>query len=134
MSGVKIVRALLVADSALIALVPATRVIAGVLPQATAIPSIAVTEVSRVDHQQLKGSAYGHSTSRVQVSVLAGNYPQQKQILGAVRHACRDKTGTVASIAGVSVLLDSTGPDFNDSDTGFFMQSQDFKVGYTEPT
>jgi hypothetical protein len=32
------------------------------------------------------------------------------------------------------VHLDGTGPDFNDLDTGFYMQSQDFKVSYTEPT
>lgn len=134
MSAVKIIRALLVADSALTALVPAARIIAGVLPQGTALPAVAVTEVSRITRNILKAGAYAQSTSRVQVSVMATTYPQQKQLLGAVRHACRDRIGTVAGVANVSVLLDSAGPDFNDPDTGFFMQSQDFEVSFTEAT
>jgi hypothetical protein len=134
MSAVKIIRALLVADAAVIALVPATRIIAGVLPQATALPAMAITEVSRTDRNIIRPGAAARSTSRVQVSVVAGSYPAQKQLLAAVRHACRDKTGTLASAAGVVVLLDSTGPDFNDPDTGFYMQSQDFSVSYTEAT
>ncbi|MDP3650902.1 MAG: DUF3168 domain-containing protein [Rhodoferax sp.] len=134
MSGVKIIRALLAADAALTALVPAVRIVAGVVPQGTALPAVAITEVSRVDINALKPGAYARSTSRVQVTVMAASYPMQKQILGAVRHACRDKVGTIAGVGGVSVLLDSTGPDFNDSDTGFYMQSQDFKVSFIEPT
>lgn len=134
MSSVKIIRALLVADTALIALVPAVRVMAGILPQGTAWPAIGITEVGGIDHQALSAGATSHSTSRVQVTIVASSYPEQKVLLRAVRHACRDKRGTIAGITGVSVLLGSKGPDFNDTDTGFFMQSQDFSVSYTEPT
>ncbi|OGB26193.1 MAG: hypothetical protein A3I66_00640 [Burkholderiales bacterium RIFCSPLOWO2_02_FULL_57_36] len=134
MSAVKIIRALLVADAALMALVPAARIVAGIVQQSTALPAVAITEVSRFDRPVLKPGASFHCTSRVQVTVIAASYPAQKQILGAVRHACRDKVGTIAAVGGVSVLLASTGPDFNDADTGFYMQSQDFKVGFTEPT
>lgn len=134
MSAVKIIRTLLLADPAMIALVPAVRVIAGIIPQGTALPAIAITEVSRVDHQSLKPGSQAHCTSRVQVTVVAGSYPVKKTLLGAVRHACRDKIGTIAGVSGVAVLLDGTGPDFDDTDTGFSMQSQDFKVGFTEPT
>lgn len=148
MSAVKIIRSLLAADAAVVALVPAGRIIAGVLPQGTALPAIAVTEVSRTDHQPLKAGAFGRSTSRVQVTLFATTYPQQKQLLGLVRHVCRDKNGQLDAtvigdwftyfehigVSGVSVLLAGTGPDFNDPEAGFYMQSQDFSVSYTEAT
>lgn len=148
MSAVKIIRALLAADTIVSALVPSSRIIAGVLPQGVVLPAVAVTEVSRVDRDSLKPGSFAHSTSRVQVTVIAASYPVQKQLLEAVRHACRDKLGVLDStvvgdwqtyflhigISGVSVLLAGTGPDFNDSVTGFYMQSQDFKVSFTEAT
>lgn len=134
MSAVKILRTLLLADPAVLALAPAARIAAGALPQGTALPAISIAEISRTDQRPLKAGANSLSTSRVQVTVIAASYPAQKALLGVVRHACRDKIGAIAGIPGVSVLLDSTGPDFNDPDTGFYMQSQDFKVSYIEPT
>lgn len=134
MSAIKVIRALLAADAAVLALVPATRIVAGVLPQGTALPALAITEVSRTDRNILHPGSTARSTARVQVTAIAASYATQKTLLQAVRHACRDKIGTVAGVPGVAVLLDGTGPDFNDSDTAFFMQTQDFMVGYTEPT
>ena len=134
MSAVKIIRTLLTADPDLIALVPAVRVIAGIIPQGTALPVIGITEVSRVDTNIVKAGATARSTSRVQVSVMTANYPAQKLLLKAARHACRDKVGAIAGVQGVTVHTDSTGPDFSDPETGFYMQSQDFKVSFTEPT
>ncbi len=134
MSAVKIIRTLLIADPDLIALVPAVRVIAGIIPQGTALPVIGITEVSRVDTNIVKPGATARSSSRVQVSVMTANYPAQKLLLNAARHACRDKVGVIAGIQGVTVHTDSTGPDFSDPETGFYMQSQDFKVSFTEPT
>ena len=133
MSGLKIIRALLVANSALIALVPSARVIAGVLPQATALPAIAVTEVSATEIDRIDAQAtHTMVTARVQVTVFATTYPTQKTILDAARKACNYQRGTVASITVVSVRRGSNGPDFNDPDTGFFMQSVDFLVTYHE--
>lgn len=134
MSAVKVIRALLVADAATLAIAPASSIIAGVLPQGSALPALAITEVSRTDRNILSPGSHARSTARVQVTVFTTSYPAQKTLLQAVRHACRDKRGTVAGVPGVAVLLDGTGPDFNDSDTGFYMQTQDFMVGYTEPT
>lgn len=134
MSGVKIIRVLLLADSDVLVMVPASRVVAGTLPQGTTLPAISITEVSRVERVVLKASANSHCTSRIQATVITDSYPAQKALLGAMRHACRDKIGLIAGIGGASVKLDSTGPDFNDPDTSFYMQSQDFKVSYTEPT
>jgi hypothetical protein len=134
MSSVKIIRALLVADTALLAVVPAARVIAGVLPQGTALPSVAVTEVSTVELSRIDAQAVDALIEgRVQVTIFAATYPAQKQLLDLVRKSCNYKRGTVAGLVVSSVRRDSNGPDFNDPAAGFYMQSIDFKVIYHEP-
>lgn len=134
MSAVKIIRALLVADAALIALVPASRITAGIPAQGMALPLIALTEVSRVDRNLVKGATTSRSTSRVQVTVMAATYPAQKTLLDAIRHAARDKVGVLSGLANVAVQLDGTGPDLGDPETGICQQSQDFRVSFTELT
>lgn len=134
MSAIKIIRALLVADSALTALVPAARVVAGIPAQGIALPLIALTEVSRVDRNLIKGAPTSRSTSRVQVTVMAATYPAQKALLGAVRHAARDKVGTLSDLSNVAIQLDGTGPDFMDTEAYIFQQGQDFRVSFTETT
>lgn len=133
MSGVKVIRSLLALDAALLALVPAARIMAGVLPQGTALPAVSVTEVSTVELPRI--DAQSPTTlvdARVQVSVLAADYPAQKALLTAVRQACNYKRGLLASVQVVSVRRGFNGPDFQDPDSGFFMQSIDFHVIYHE--
>lgn len=134
MTAIVITRALLVADTAFIALVPSSRVFSNIVPLATVKPYVCINEISRVDDVYISGQSKGRSTSRIQVTIIATSYSSQKAILGAVRHACRDKSGVVNGIPGVSVLLDGTGPDFIDTTTLDYMQTQDFKVTYTEAT
>lgn len=134
MSAIKIIRALLVADATLAALVPASRVVAGIPAQSMALPLIALTEISRVDRNLVKGSATSRSTSRVQVTVMATSYPAQKTLLAAVRHAARDKVGELSGLSNVAVQLDGTGPDFMDTATSIHQQGQDFRVSFTETT
>lgn len=134
MSAVRIIRALLVADAALVALVPANRIVAGIPAQGVALPLVAITEISRTDRNLIKGSSESRSTSRVQVTVMAASYPAQKTLLAAVRHAARDKVGALSGLSDVAVHLDGTGPDFMDSDTAIYQQGQDFKVSFTEAT
>jgi len=133
MSAVKVIRALLLADAALLALLPAARVVAGVLPQGTLLPAVAITEVSttetgRIDAQASTTLAEG----LVQVTVVAASYPAQKQLLDAVRRACNYERGSIAGIPVVSVRRSANGPDFNDPESGFYMQSVDFRVTYHE--
>jgi hypothetical protein len=134
MSAIKITRALLVADAALTALVPANRIVAGVPAQGVALPLIALTEVSRVDRNLVTGSATARVTARVQVTVMATSYPAQKTLLGAVRHAARSKVGTLSGVSNVAIQLDGTGPDLMQSDTSIYQQAQDFRVTFTEAT
>jgi hypothetical protein len=69
----------------------------------------------------------------VQVTFVAQNYPQQKQLQRAVRHAAADKINpTVAGISGVTIHTDSAGPDFYDQDYAGWRGSQDFRTKYLE--
>lgn len=133
MNSVKVIRALLVANAPVLAIVPAAQVIAGVLPQGTALPALGITEVSTVELGRI--DAQSPTTlveSRVQVTVFTATYPAQKTLLDAVRKACNYQRGSLAGVTVVSVRRGSNGPDFNDSESGFFMQSVDFMVTYHE--
>lgn len=134
MSAIKIIRSLLVSDTDLVALVPSSRIVAGIPAQGMALPLLSLTEISRVDRNLIKGSSTSRSTSRVQVTVMAASYPAQKALLAAVRHAARSKVGDLSGLINVSVLLDGTGPDFMDNETAIYQQGQDFMITFTEIT
>ena len=133
MSGVAIVRALLVASAPMIALAPAARIKAGVLPQGIALPAVGVTQVSGTDRNIVNPSATVRVTERVQVTVLAADYVKLKSAMAQVRKACRDQRGTIAGFGSSLVLTDGQGPEGNFGDgSGIYMQTQDFSVSYAQ--
>ena len=132
MNGVAAVRQVLIADAALIALVPATRIAAGVLPLDTALPAISVTSIGSNDRNLPTPGAYRHVSERVQVTVMAATYPSQKAILKAVRHAAADQFPTVSDISAVTIHTETTGPDFMDEAASIYLGSQDFRVTFSE--
>jgi hypothetical protein len=134
MSGVNVIGELLRADANLLAIIPAERIKAGLLPENAAIPAIAVTQISGVDRNILSQGETRRVAERVQVTVLASNYRQKRALLQLVRYACADKRGDIAGEADVVVLTDGTGPDFLSDDSAIWMQTQDFTVSYNEAT
>lgn len=131
--GVDIVRALLSADSAVLALVPVGRIGAGVLPGSTQLPAIGLAQISGVDRNIASQGAKVNVTQRIQVTVMAADYVRQEQVIKAVRKACRDQAGTLGGYTNVSVLTDGTGADFQfGSGAGIYMKTQDFKVNFSE--
>lgn len=136
MSGSSIVGTLLRANSALIAQVPVGRIINGVIPIGTTLPAISITEVSAVETRTVAMTERPLTTSRVQVTVQTKNtattsgYAQQKQILELVRKALPHTRGTVGSYSVDSILPDSAGPDMQEVDAGFYMQSRDVLVTF----
>lgn len=130
MSGVAIIRYKLANSANLTAVVPATRIQAGVLPQATALPAISVTLVSGVTGLQV-AKASGLRTDRVQITVDAVTYPEVRQILALCRAALPYTRGTVNSIACDSILPDIEGPDGFDDLLKTYFQSQDFMVTWS---
>jgi len=132
MNGVIAVRALLVADTGVTALVPASRIIAGSIPQGTTLPAISLMAVSSTDRNILQPGTSRRVTERVQVTALAASYPATKAVLRAVRQAAADRTPVIDGITHVTVHTDSSGPDFLDEATGIHMQTQDFRVSFNE--
>ncbi len=132
MNGVAAVRQVLIADAALIALVPATRIAAGVLPLDTALPAISVSSIGSNDRNLPSPGTYRHVSERVQVTVMAATYPSQKAILKAVRHAAADQFPTVSDINAVTIHTETAGPDFMDEAASIYLGSQDFRVTFSE--
>lgn len=132
MNGVIAVRSLLVADTGVTALVPASRIIAGSIPQGTTLPAISLMAVSSTDRNILQPGTSRRVTERVQVTVLAGSYPATKAIFRAVRAAAADQAPAIDGLTDVTVHTDSAGPDFLGEETGIHMQTQDFRVSFNE--
>ena len=130
MSGVAIARYLLANNSALIAVVPAARVFAGNVIGGV-YPSVAVTSITGVPRNTVAMTETSRMiTERVQVTVYAGTYALQKQLLGLVRTALPNTHGTVNTFNCDSILPDSEGPDIFDDVITIYEQSQDFMVKF----
>ncbi|EQA99122.1 tail completion protein gp17 [Sphingobium baderi] len=132
MNGVIVVRSLLVADTGVTALVPAERIVAGMLPQGTSLPAISLMSVSSTDRNIAAPGPNRRVSERVQVTVLAASYPAAKAIIRAVRAAAADQMPAIDGLTDVTVHTDSAGPDFLDEETGIHMQTQDFRVSFNE--
>lgn len=133
MTGVVAVRTVLIANAALTALVPPARIGAGVLPQDTALPAISLTSVSKVDRNIPAPGNYRHVSERVQVTVLARNYPEQLAVMAAVRGAAADQVNPVVSgLTAVTIHTEGAGPDIFSAEASIYQGEQDFRVTYTE--
>lgn len=133
MSAVKVIRALLIEHASVLALVPAERIVADDIPQGMLLPAISLTEISRVEMPTVSLAQRAvQVTARVQVTVHAASYPDQKAALQAAKLGPGAHTGTVAGIVVRSVMRDVVGPDMKHDDAGIYRQSRDFKVVYVE--
>ena len=132
MSAVLILRRLLVEHSPLTDLVSTARIVAGDVPVGP-LPAIGITEISAVEHDTVARTESALITARVQVTVYAASYEQQKALLKAAQLGSGVFTGPIAGFAVRSVLRDSVGPDTGNSTVPTFEQSRDFMVTYIEP-
>jgi hypothetical protein len=130
--SVKVIRALLIGAPAVVARVPADRIVAGVVKEGTALPALGITAVSSVPVGAIDGLAeYSVVTGRVQVTAMGKEYPDVKALIDLVRRACNFQRGVIAGVDVISVVRDTVGPDLSD-DAGNRFQSIDFKVTYHE--
>ena len=133
MSGVIAIRSLLANNAAVLAVVPASKIMAGVIPIDTVLPAIGISHISTVERNTVAmDAAQVMATERVQVTVEAWGYADQKSILELVRKACPNTDGTVNGIAADSILPEIAGPDLRDDDLLIFVQSRDFIVKFIE--
>lgn len=132
MSGVSAVRYILANNGALIALVPAARIFVGVVPLNTALPAIAVTQISGVPHLPVAVTEAGRlETDRVQVTVLTKTY--QTNISKAVLAALPNQSGTVNGTKLDSILPDGEGPNLFDDAAVINERGRDFIVRWHGP-
>lgn len=129
--AVAAVRYLLANNAGLTAQVAVARIMAGVLPQGSALPAVSVMHVSTTRGQNLS-AASGMATSRVQVTVHAATYPVLRQVLDLVRAAVPRSRGTVNGVYVDGILPDAEGPDFTTTEPAIYHGSQDFVVTFTE--
>ncbi len=129
MSDVKVIWHLLANSAPLTAEVAQANIEAGAIPQGTVMPAIGIMHISGVWNSEI--SKQGDlCTARVQVTVLAPNYPKQKQIMDLVRAAVPRTRGTINGVVVGSILRLGDGPDFRNDEVGIFMQTQDFLVKF----
>ncbi len=128
---VKVIRHLLVSHAPLVAVVAAAKIVAGTVPAGTAMPAIGITHVSGNWWRKVAGQS-GYCVARTQVTVMAANYPQQKQIMALVRAAVQPTRGVVAGVNVDSIHREPDGPDFSNDDASICMQCQDFMVTFNE--
>lgn len=131
MHAEKALRALLMQDSAVVALV-GDRAYPVELPEGCALPALVLDHVSTVDLATISAASYGLCRSRIQVMALASSYVLQKSLTAAVLAACRYQRGLIAGVRVASITRALTGPDLKDSDRGVFYQSTDFLVTFQE--
>lgn len=136
MSGVQVILSKLLASSDLTTVVPSARIVAGEIPEGTALPALSVMLVSSVPRLNVRMAAGARETStdRVQVSVLAKSYPQMRQIMRLVRAACPHVRGTVDGIAVDSIIPELEGPDFFVEQLKVVGCTRDFRVVWSAAT
>lgn len=118
MSGVKVIRALLVAASPVTAVVPAARIQAPLLDQGqTDRPAIVLQQVSRVaDPAAGAATQARYSRTRVQVTVLAQDYPQLVALCDLVDAAVTYRSGVIAGVTVTLIERELVGPDLIDDE------------------
>jgi hypothetical protein len=133
MNAIMIMRTLLLAHQPALDIV-ADRVMAGDVPEGDTLPAVGLKEISRNEQDTVsRASPATLVRARVQVTVYTKTYPQQKQLLDAVKLGPGTHTGTIAGAEVRSVLRDAVGPDMGDAAAGIYEQSRDFIVTYLEP-
>ena len=133
MSAVVIMRALLLARTQLVDLVPAARVFIGATPQGVALPAVAISDVGS---NEIPTVARNGSSStiegRVQVTVYARTYEEQERLLLACKLGPGVHTGIVGNYRVNSVLPRGTNPAMPPGDDKIYERSRDFMVTFKE--
>ncbi len=130
MSGVAIIRYQLIFDYSVVNVVPESRIMAGTLPINTELPAISIKQVSGSEFKTIKRSGEQLAIERIQVTVLAASYVQQKETIELIRNALPTVRGIVNDIYVDSIEHELDGPDLYSENPVIYEQSIDYIVRY----
>lgn len=137
MPAAKFIRALLVADAGVTALVPPERIYPVRLPQTvqtSAQPALVIARVSSVQVPVLSATSVPRlSRDRVQVTAIGADYVQLTALCQALDAACTFARGLVAGVQVITTERALVGPDLFDDERGVYTRGTDFLVLYEEP-
>lgn len=134
MSGVAIIRQLLATYAPVTNLVPAARILAGQVPQGTAMPAVGVSEIGVNEIPTIARRTAGKtSRARIQVTVLSKSYAEMKNILKACALGPGVHTGDVLTYSVKAITQEGINPEIPAGDDLILEQSRDFMVTFSEP-
>lgn len=133
MSGVAIVRDLLAADPRVTAIAQPSNIVVGILRQRTVLPAIGVHKIYGSEQETTARNLQSKMIrQRVQVTVLAKDYPTMEKLMKATALGRGVHTGQVAGFSVRSVLPWGENPEIPPGDDGIYEQSRDFMVTFIE--
>lgn len=133
MSGVAIIRTLLANHAPLLALMPASKIIAGQIRQDTVLPAISIRTISENEQAtSARNLTVKMLRERVQVTIYTKDFVQLDKIRKACSLGRGVHTGTVATFKVLSVLPEYVGPYLGPDGDEIHEQSRDFMVTFIE--
>lgn len=132
MHAEKAFHAVLKDSAALLLAVPESKWYPGVVAQEVAPPALTITLIDSVLQPTIDAAAFNLAQARIQVTVHAKSYTDQKTIVDLVRQAASFARGSYAGVAVHRIVRDLIGPDLRNDDATLYRQSIDFLVTYTE--
>ncbi len=132
MHAEKAFHAVLAANAALLSAVPEAQWYPGIVAQEVAPPALGISLIDSVLVETIDATAYNLAQARIQVTVHAKTYTEQKTLVDLVRQAAGFVRGTYAGVAVHRIVRDLIGPDLRNDDATLYRQTIDFLVTYTE--
>lgn len=130
MSGVAVIRYLLVNNASLTATVSADKIKPGLVPIGITLPAISIRQISGREFQIIKRGSNQLVTERIQITAQAKTYTEQKAIIALIRAALPGTHGTVNTFLVDSLTYESDGPDLEYENPVIFEQSLDYFVKF----
>jgi hypothetical protein len=131
-SAAKVVDFLLTHNAALLAVVPAERIVPGRLGPGTKLPAVTVSHIGTNRRKVVKQAATEFCRARIQVTVHARTIPEQDTVQRLVRKALPATRGIVAGVDVDDIQSGDDGPDIDDAAPGIYMGVSDYIVTFNE--
>jgi hypothetical protein len=131
-SAARAVAFLLTHNAALLAAVPAERIVPGRLGPGAKLPAVTISHVGTSRRKVVKQAATEFCRARIQVTVHAKTIPEQSAVQLLVRKALPATRGLVDGVDVDDIQSGDDGPDIDDAAPGIYMGVSDFIVTFNE--